>query len=103
MSRTFKTDPHWVKVKRHQKSAGAIHSYRCAIFGEPCSIDEPRGRCTWHVPSFILKERWGRRGTVIIERRSAVKQALRSVPEGEAIHALVMPAPFTSCMCAMCW
>lgn len=107
MSKTFKTDPAWVKADRLRSKAEPRHSYRCTAMGEPCDLDSRDGRCYWRLPRHVAAEPWHRRGTLVMQRRGRVKQALsRAVitanNDGD-LEGLVMPDPFTTCLCYLCW
>lgn len=95
-----------MRVQRNITKAYVRHGFRCKIFNEECSLGGPKGSCWWALPHYVAKDPWNRRGTLRIEARSGVRQALtaavRDANTGNDLDGLLMPAPYRECMCWMC-
>lgn len=84
MSRTYKTDPHWVRSSRHPHRH-IYHGWYCenhpaplwVKYGDthPCDIDEAdthRGdwkHCHWELPSYVYPAYYREKGPSKIDRR----------------------------------
>lgn len=77
MSRTFSHVPERVQILAADPTILGI-SHRHWVPGRGrVSCPDPDARCTPRLPRWASTQRYSRRGTIVLERRSAVRDALR--------------------------